>query len=277
MLHAAHSAQALGRPPPLPLQADAAAAVQPPPGSLKLGARRKLVVLRAPRLGAQQLSADDAVAATLAYRPGCLAAVDLQQLQLPPCDVDAGSRAQQLAGQPATMRNSSDLHQQRLDAAAPAARAAPGEPLQDAGSQQARGSEDEGGGLSAYISSWFGSPTKQAKPAFQPAAAVGSAGQPVQSPPPQPQDDAASQPGAPSRGASPARPATADNRAQAPASGSAAGLASAIEGLVAQLEEHLAPVLPSVGVVHLGLELAGAAGLVMRWQQQLQAVAEPSE
>ncbi|PRW58490.1 phospholipase A I isoform X1 isoform A [Chlorella sorokiniana] len=201
------------------LQTEAASAAEPPHGSLKLGARRKLLVLRAPRLGAQQLSMDDAVAATLAHRPGCVAAVDLQRLEQPPREATDGSDALP-AGQPAGTRHSSVA--EHAEVAAPVVAAAAGagsaEIARGVGSLQVGSGEDEGGGISAYLSSWFGSPTKQAKLASPPAAAEDRAGQ----------------------------------------------------------QEQLAAALPSVGVVHLGLELAGSAGLVLRWQQQLEAMAEPS-
>ena len=265
------------------LQVEAALAVDPPQASLKLGARRKLLVLRAPRLGAQQLSMDDAVAASLAYRPGCVAAVDLQRLGKAQHKAGAGSTSQ-LAGQLAAMPSSNDVQQPRSEALAPAPRTASDEPSGTT-SSQARSSEDEGGSLSAYISSWFSSPTKQAKLASPPAAAAGSSGQQQQQQQPLPpqqlqqqQDSIALQADVPGRVVSSARtarsPVVSAARRHA---GNSAALASTAERLTAKLEEQLAALLPSVGVVHLGLELAGAAGLVLRWQQQLQAVAEPSE
>lgn len=261
-------------------QAEAALAVEPPQGGLKLGTRRKLLVLRAPRLGAQQLSVADAVAASLAYRPGCVAVVDLQRLGQ--AQHEAGITSQ-LAGQLATMPSSSDAQQPRCEVFAPAPTS--DEPSRTA-SSQARSSEDEGGGLSAYISSWFSSPTKQANLASPPAAATGSSGRQQQQQQPLPpqeqlqqqQDSTALQADVPGRVVSSVRtarsPVVTSARQHA---GNSAALASAAEGLAAKLEEQLAALLPSVGVVHLGLELAGAAGLVLRWQQQLQAVAEPSE
>lgn len=260
------------------LQDRAASDVEPLQGSLKLGAHRKLVVLRAPRLGAQQLSVDDGVAASLAFRPGCAAVVDLQRLEVLPYDAPAAGSTAELGPQSAAPRSSCDVQQQHTEAAVAAAGAGPGEPPGDAGSQQARSSED-GGGFSAYISSWFSSPTKQSKLAAPPAGDGASSGQQQQQSQQQPSQ--ASQPSVASRGASPARPAfmpaVAAGPAQQAGSSSAASSAAGAESLAARLEEQLAAVLPSVGVVHLGLELSGAAGLVLRWQQRLQAVAEPSE
>ena len=56
------------------------------------------------------------------------------------------------------------------------------------------------------------------------------------------------------------------------AAGSAAG-----RDLLAKLEERVAPLLPTVGVVHLGMEPVAGEGPVLRWKQRLQVLAEPSE
>ena len=256
------------------LQAEAASAAQPTQGSIKLGARRKLVVLRAPRLGAHQLGVEDAVAASLAYRPGCVAAVNLQQLVPPPPAAPAGSALQQPALEVAAGRTSCEVQQPPAE---PAGGGWPGEPPRGDGGQPQQGTDGEGSGLSAYLSSWFGSPTKQTKPL--PAPVGGDPEQQQRQPP----GSLATDPGAASLGASPRRPAAlvaAAEGAGPPAASdlvAAAGPGAAAEEMAAKLEERLAQLLPTVGVVHLGLELAGSAGLVLRWRQELQVLAEPSE
>lgn len=197
-----------------------------------------------------------------------------------------------------------------------------------AGSQHEEevGREEEAGGLSAYLSSWFSSPTKAPKPALPSSAAAGiglaaavqvaaegSSAPRSQQPSPAVQVLGASSPprrlpglaagpgsvqaaaAAACSGAAGAQAtATAvDIPAAGPGSGAAAAAATAragagagaggsegrgarLLGLLAQLEERLAAVLPSAGVVHLGLPLT-PEGAVLRWRQQLRVVAEPSE
>lgn len=253
------------------MQAEAASAAQPSQGSVKLGARRKLLVLRAPRLGAHQLGMDDAVAASLAYRPGCVAAVNLQQLVAPPRPAAAASSVTP-ALEHAAGRSSFDLQQPLAE---PAGRGGPGEPPRGDGGQPQQGADGEGSGLSAYLSNWFGSPTKQTKlPAHMRAS---------EQPQPQQPGSLAVDTGPTILGTSPRRPAAlaaAGGAAPTAASDSAAAAAApgaAVEEVAAKLEERLGQLLPTVGVVHLGLELAGTAGIVLRWRQELQVLAEPSE
>ena len=268
------------------LQAELAPTAEPPHGAAKLGTRRKLVVLRAQRLGAQRVSLDDAVAASLAHRPGCAAAVNLQQLAPPEAARSERSDSQRTAAAAAeagaaVQRTDDQAATGQAAAAAPLAGAAGGALDSNAAEQEPGGVEGqgEGTGLSAYLSSWFGSPTKArplsaGPPPGQISAAFG-------------QGLAAAQPGAAS--ARPQRQTAGLTRASSgaawgPAAGAAAppaafgaAEADAAKQLLEQLEEQLSAALPAVGVVHLGLELAGDAGAVLRWQQRLQVVAEPSE
>lgn len=282
------------RPPPASrcVQAEAGAAGEPSqPGGLKLGVRRKLVVLRAPRLGAQQVSVADAVATSVAFRPGCVAAVNLQQLvptaaapedgkdaaaARAPLAAAAATTAPPVAAAPSSMqgqaRTSTDLQP-------PAQPACPPGPKAEAAGAGLSEQEDglpaaESSGLSAYLTSWFGSPSKQ---------------------PRQPAPDGSLQPGAAAAAAatsrhslslgsrvsslssSPLQHAGLVAAPEAAAAPAAAVDSAALQDLALRLEERLEPLLPSVGVVHLGLEMAGGAGTVLRWRQRLQVVAEPSE
>lgn len=126
-----------------------------------LGARRRLVVLRCPRVGsAQQAGLDDAVAASLSLLPACAAAINLQSLAGPTGTAPWEQEEGVLLGAPAS-------------AAQPALAAGhnpaqPGEAVADEAarsSAQPPGSaqqveQSDMGGLSAYLSSWFGSPSK---------------------------------------------------------------------------------------------------------------------
>lgn len=267
-------------------QGDAAA-----PTDVRLGARRRLVVLRAPRLGASQhAGVADAVAASLAHRAGCAAAINLQQLggASPPDSAGPDLQLAEAAAQRAawTTLGSGGVQPQ---AAAPMAVPAPagerGEAPPNSSQQEAAGAEAEGesGGLTAYLSSWFGSPTKLpvlSPPAGGATAPAGGAGAPHSLRPASRQGstllEAAVAAGAfvSPRGTAPEVTAGASGTPAAAETGAAAAAAA---DLAAELEERLEPLLPSVGVLHLGLELAGGAGAVMRWRQRLQVVAEPSE
>lgn len=72
----------------------------------------------------------------------------------------------------------------------------------------------------------------------------------------------------------PAAAMAAPGGTQSAAEGAAAS--DGLRGLVGELEERLASLLPSVGVVHLGCSQA-AGSFVLRWRQRLQVVVEPSE
>lgn len=240
------------------------------------------MVLRAPRLGAiQQANVADAVAASLAHRPGCVATVNLQQLLAPSAGGDGPDLLLPAIAVGATTGKGAET--QLLS---PPAVAVAGEPSeQQAGSNQKEAmAEAEASGLSAYLSSWFGSPTKQPKlppPAASQEAATAASSSSEQQPGARPafaqgpqepagaHHDSSPHPGAlqPAAAAAPAAASTVDV---------AAAAASAAE-LAGKLEERLESVLPSVGVVHLGLELASGQGAVLGWQQRLQVVAEPSE
>lgn len=71
----------------------------------------------------------------------------------------------------------------------------------------------------------------------------------------------------------PAAAMAAPGGTQSAAEGAAAS--DGLRGLVGELEERLASLLPSVGVVHLGCSQA-AGSFVLRWRQRLQVVVEPS-
>ncbi|EFN59236.1 hypothetical protein CHLNCDRAFT_138222 [Chlorella variabilis] len=198
---------------------------------VKLGLRRKLVVLRAPRLGAQQASVDDAVAASLGRLPDCAAVVNLQRLTVPPSGREC-DQEQQLPSAAPTPPAVSSAAGTTLAVTAPSRAGGPPPAAQQAQVAAPESPDDgsvvpEGSGLSAYLSSWFGSPAKQPK-----------------QPPPAPD-----------------------------AAGDAA--VAALAGR--RLEEQVAPLVPSVGVVHLGMEAVGGDGPVLQWKQRLQVVAEPSE
>lgn len=279
-------------------QAEHAPAAELPGARVKLGTRRKLVVLRASRFGAQHASIDDAVAASLASRPGCAAAIDLQRLVPAVCGDAADMPVQQPAPavQPAAMTGDNCAQQQQQQQPPPpppqqAAAAAVDDARRDGGSAgEADGAE--AGSLSSYLSSWFGgSPSKPAVKSAPIATSTQSAPGAAQqqgsgnvslssSPQPPPGlaragsslKHAALDVGAASNPATPTLAAAATTTAAHPTA-----TTSAMAALVEKLEEQLAPLLPSVGVVHLGLELAGAAGMVLRWRQSLQVVVEPSE
>lgn len=295
----AEAAAALGSAP----AAEAAAAVPAAAaGSLRLGSRRKLVVLHAPRLAGQLASVDDGVAASLAGLPGCAAVLNLQRLVLP-ADAAADRPEQQAALQPAAVQTppAAAAAVVAVAAAAPGsgvaasqtvavAAAAQADAPADAEAAESSGAAEESGGLSAYLNSWFGSPAKQQQLAVPPAAAA-AAGAPA-SPPanhrlgraPAQQGsgamhaDRSSSPGSsPFRNSQTARAATL--RAAAVGSSAVESSAASSEAereLAAELERQLAAALPSVGVLHLGAEALAGDGLVLRWRQRLQAVADPS-
>ena len=308
---------------------------------MQLGARKRLVVLRCPRLGGlQQAGLDDAVATSLALLPACAAAINLQQLAAPAAGCSTEQRnAEALlpaAGAPAAAAAAALA----APAAAPSSPPRPGapsvpahgaaQPQEGAAAEEADSVEEEAGGLSAYLTSWF-SPTKAplARPALpaSPAAPAGaglasagtSGGAPVAAQQQKQHQDKFQhawqqqqqqqrpwqQPAAkPSIGGSAPAPAPAvAPAAPLPPSAAAVGCGISVDGIsvdgvsvcsaggvLAQLEARLSSVLPSVGVIHLGLPLHSTAqrgsssgdgssdgGLVLGWRQQLHVVAEPSE
>ncbi|KAL4431288.1 hypothetical protein ABPG75_006544 [Micractinium tetrahymenae] len=260
----------------------------------RLGTRRRLVVLRCPGMGsAWQAGLDDAVAASLSMLPACAAAVDLQSLAAPGVAAASGEEEEELLP---SMASASATQP------APAAHQIPPQTLAAAtgeeggGSAHLSGSEQrlehadaEAGSLSAYLSSWFSSPSKPSKTALPPAglaAAVQAAG--FGSMTPRQQGPAVLALAADSSSPATASPrwqgtptaaagATAGRVEEAPpgAASSAASSSDGLAELIAQLEERLAPLLPSVGVVHLGCPQAAGA-FVLQWRQRLQVIAEPS-
>jgi hypothetical protein len=159
------------------------------------------------------------------------------------------------------------------------------------------GAAHEGGGLSGYLnlSSWFGSPAKHPTLSTLPDVAAGAAAATAA---------AAAAGVAPRVGRTPSRqdggthgtnasvsPATSPLRhvlanpaapvrvaaSGQPADGSASASSAAGLDLLALLEGKLEPLLPAMGVLHLGMEVPGGQGPVLHWKQRLQVVAEPSE
>ncbi|KAL4853631.1 Phospholipase A I [Chlorella vulgaris] len=316
ILHA--SADALRSVPPL-AQVDGtggapSAAAAAPSTSLKLGSRRKLVVLRAPRLAGHQAGLDDAVAASLARLPGCAAAVNLQRLSVPSQtapDNQQQQQKQEQQEQPHKQQEEAQAQQRQATVSVPAAAARIAAGPTTAGQRQhsraaavavpSTASEDgaahEGGGLSGYLnlSSWFGSPAKHPTLSTIPDMAAGAAAATAA---------AAAAGVAPRVGRTPSRqdggthgtnasvsPATSPLRhvlatpaapvcvaaSGQPADGSAPASSAAGLDLLALLEGKLEPLLPAMGVLHLGMEVPGGQGPVLHWKQRLQVVAEPSE
>lgn len=270
---------------------DAAQAAAAAPADVRLGARRRLVVVRAPRLGASQRAGlADAVAASLAHRPGCAAAIDLQQLGAasPPGSAGPDLQLAEAAAQRVAASAARSSVDQQSQAAVPAAALAPAghRSEQQPGSSQLDAApelEAEGGGLTAYLSSWFGSPTKQpvlAQPTNAGGAAATASGAAASSssrPASARLEAAAASGAAVGCAASPRGTAPEVGAAVSSAAAGDPGPAAAAASLVGELEERLEPLLPTVGVLHLGLDVAGSAGAVLRWRQRLQVVAEPSE
>lgn len=272
---------------PCCLQSNVAAATQPGTAP-SLGTRRRLVVLRCPRLGsAQQAGVDDAVAASVSLLPACAAAINLQLMAIPGAAAASeqedgesllpGGAAPALQPAPTAWRNL----QQPVGAVANDA--------SGAGGAQLPGSEQQAdtGGLSAYLSSWFSSPSKAARPPSPPAemglaAAVRSGNSTPRAHSPAVLAIAANSNhvavASPRRQGAPTAGPAATQAAQAAHSGGDGAAAGRhdLRGVVGELEVRLAPLLPSVGVVHLGC-LQAAESFVLRWRQSLQVVAEPSE
>lgn len=253
-----------------------------------LGTRRRLVVLRCPRLGsAQQAGLDDAVAASLSLLPACAAAINLQSLTA----LGSTTASEQNEGgllPPIQAASSLQPAPVAVCKLPQPAGAVPGE-VAGGGTSQLPGSDQhtqqpDAGGLSAYLSSWFGSPSKPAQPVL-PSPEVGLASAMESgSTTPRTHRLAVAGGGSSLEATSPrwqAAPSTAASAAQAAASArhtadEAAASSSGVSDLLADLEGRLAPLLPSVGVVHLGCPQA-AGNFVLRWRQRLQVVAEPSK
>ena len=219
--------------------------------ALRLGVRRKLVVVRAPLLAsvaARGSDADDAAALVLARLPDCVGVVELPGMEgqgVEAVEIETGARPGGSAPQrPPPQRASAPSSPGAAPMVAPVVSA-----------------DDEASGLSAYISSWFTSPTKA------PGASPTTTTTPQQQ---QPDPQLPAHPPPVKTGVLASHPLSVpvDEGARAGPRGSPAG--------AAELQALLDPLLAATGVLHLALQPA-AQGLVLRWEQRLEAVAEPSE
>ena len=299
-LHVADHGMLLSPLPSLGLQSGQAAPLAAGAAGLTLG-MRKLVVLRAPRLAAQHPSVHDAVATSLSSLAGCTASINLQLLQrggpagssrhdqqplvgIAPAagaGTAAAAAAAAATGTGSVPAPPDRGKQAAIKEAASASTGADGtgaaRPAYADGSDNPCGSLEaatasaaESNILSSYWSSWFSSPAKP-PPSHSASPRAVEARAPGTGLPTDVDQHAASGAGPPT--GSDTQPVAAP----AGATAEAGGEPNTVAGFLGQLEQRLAPLLPSVGVVHLGLEQASKDGPVLLWRQQLEAVAEPSE
>jgi hypothetical protein len=231
------------------------------PGALRLGARRGVLVVAASR---PDPSAADLVGAACGRLPACARFVDLQALGAvedgaaePPARGPLASHA--LEGELATPGKARPAGEAATPPRAPAAPpAAPAAAALASPPKAATVEVDLTGAIGSMLS-WF-SPSKPAAAAATAAAAAATsqtaaeaapAGLPPPPPPPPPLSPTAF-----------GSPAPAADRAAAAAA-------------TARLEAELRAAPADVGVLHLALH-PSPAGLVLRWDEQVEALSEPS-
>lgn len=267
-------------------QFDAAAAaltqaLEPGPGGsaaqLRLGTRRGLVVVSAGR-SAGDPGAIDIAAMACSRLPMCIEFVDLQVAADTHTPLEPP--LEQAATTPVKSHPLASMDEQ-LEAEAAAAppaivspgSATPSQPAHGAQAGQPAVVEINVGSALESMFSWL-SPGRPAKPSVSASAPTSPLAVSVPAP------TAATAPGsAPKPTARVARMPVAVHTpsvAHAAPSGSAAADGAASAGVLAGLAAQLAAAHPTAGIIHLALH-SSSAGLVLRWQERLQAVLEPGE
>eukprot|EP00887_Chlorella_sp_A99_P000219 scaffold13.g219.t1 len=267
--------------------------------SVRLGRRRGLVAVHAPRElpgGAAAAAGEavvDAVTAACLRLPECLEAIDLQAAA-GSSSSGSGADSSLLAGPPVAAPEAAGSPVKRAssaaDGTAEAAGAAGAAGVAPEASQVA--AEEEGSSLGSYFSSWFGSPSKAplashpitvaadggaslpATPAVSLVAEASlvrasSDGQQLQQ---QNQQQRAQQARVP-----PLRPVAAGaSQSQQQAAPRTEQREEQQRRALEALRRGLEATADSAGLVHLGLEPA-PEGLVLCWEQRVEAVVEPGE